>query len=200
LAFWAYDMNHPHTLVFPKVETLRGDHPHMEHRPPELPPYPFVMKGAHSGEGKQVWLVENEAELEEKLQVMLQFELHGSHGFVIQEYLPDLARDLRVVVIGSRIQSYWRTTGGFLHNVAQGGEIDGESDPELQAIGREKVKEFCRQTNINLAAFDLVFPGDEQEPVFLEINYTFGRTGLGGSENFYKFLRDAVEQWLQTVL
>lgn len=196
LAFWAYKVKHPYTLLFPKVESFLGDHPDMEHKVPELPPFPFVLKGAHGGEGTQVWLIKNPAELEERLKGLLQFELEGSSGFVIQEYLPDLERDLRVVVIGSRVVSYWRKAQGFYHNVAQGGEVDAESDPELQAIGREKVREFCLRSGINLAALDLVFPTGGEAPVFLEINYTFGRAGLGGSENFYNLLRTAVDQWL----
>jgi len=197
LAFWTYGMKHPHTLIFPKVETLRGDHSTMNHRVPDLPPFPFVLKGAYGGEGSQVWLVENEADLGAKLQILLQLELHGRSGFVIQEYLPTQGRDLRVTVIGSRTYSYWRTAQGFLHNVAQGGTIDAESDQDLQAAGREQVRQFCRRSGINLAAFDLIFPAGETEPVFLEINYTFGRTGLGGSEKFYDLLRDAVDRWLQ---
>ena len=197
-AFWAYGLKHPHTLVFPRVETLRGEHHNMEHTVPELPSYPFVMKGAHAGEGKQVWLINNKEELETKLQVLLRYELHGSSGFVIQEYLASLEKDLRVVVIGNQVFSYWRKAQAFLHNVAQGGEIDAASDPELQEVGREKVKQFCRRSGINLAAFDLVFPGGEVEPFFLEINYTFGRTGLGGSEKFYTLVRHEVDVWLNT--
>ena len=197
-AFWAYGLKHPHTLVFPRVETLRGEHYNMEHTVPELPPYPFVMKGAHAGEGKQVWLINNKEELETKLQVLLRYELHGSSGFVIQEYLASLERDLRVVVIGNQVFSYWRKAQAFLHNVTQGGEIDAASDPELQEVGREKVKQFCRRSGINLAAFDLVFPGGEVEPFFLEINYTFGRNGLGGSEKFYSLMRHEVDVWLKT--
>jgi ribosomal protein S6--L-glutamate ligase len=200
LAFWAYGVRHPRTLVFPRVETLLGDHPDMDHPAPELPPYPFVLKGAHGGEGRQVWLVENGVQLEAKLQTLLQYELHDSSGFVIQEYIPALERDLRVVVIGHQLTSYWRTAQGFLHNVAQGGGTDAESDQDLQAMGREKVRQFCRSSGINLAAFDLVFPAGGTEPLFLEINYTFGRTGLGGSETFYSLLRDAVDQWLQAWL
>ena len=197
LAFWTYGVKHPHTLVFPRVETLRGEHCSMEHKVPELPSYPFVLKGAHGGEGSQVWLIANGAEFEAKLQTLLQLELQGSSGFVIQEYIAALERDLRVVVIGNQVISYWRTAQGFLHNVAQGGRIDAESDQDLQAAGREKTRDFCRRSGINLAAFDLVFPTGEADPVFLEINYTFGRTGIGGSERFYTLLRGAVDEWLQ---
>ena len=199
LVFWTYGVNHPHTMIFPRVETLQGDHPDMEHRVPDLPPFPFVLKGAHGGEGRQVWLIENDAELAAGLQTLLQLELNGRCGFVIQEYLPGLERDLRVVVVGTQVLSYWRNAQGFLHNVSRGGEIDAASDTDLQAAGRHKVAEFCRQSGINLAAFDLVFPHDDGEPVFLEINYTFGRTGLGGSENFYALLQGAVDQWLADI-
>jgi ribosomal protein S6--L-glutamate ligase len=200
LAFWTNDAKHPHTIIFPKVEALRGDHPSMGHEVPELPAYPFVLKGAHGGEGSQVWLIKSEEELEAGLQTLLQLELHGNSGFVIQEYLKALEKDLRVVVIGNRCYSYWRKSQAFLHNVARGGEIDADSDQDLQKAGREKVREFCRRTGINLAAFDLVFPAQESEPFFLEINYTFGRTGLGGSEKFYNLLYEAVDRWLQANL
>ena len=197
LTFWAFDINHPHTLVFPRVETLLGNHPDMGHNVPVLPRFPFVLKGAHGGEGEQVWLIKSGDELQERLQTLLQYELHGISGFVIQEFLPELWRDLRVVVIGDLIVSYWRKSQGFLHNIAKGGETDAVSDPDLQALGREKVRQFCLRSGINLAAFDLVFPSGVQDPFFLEINYTFGRTGLGGSEKFYKILQDAVGKWLE---
>jgi len=200
LAFWAFNIKHPQTLIFPRVETLLGDHPDMDLKVPELPRFPFVLKGARGGEGAQVWLIKSSTELQERMQTLLQFELKGSSGFVIQEYLPELERDLRVVVIGNRVVSYWRKASGFLHNIAKGGEVDADSDPDLQAVGREKVRQFCHRSGINLAAFDLVFPSGEAEPFFLEINYTFGRTGLGGSENFYKLLQHAVKQWLQDTL
>jgi ribosomal protein S6--L-glutamate ligase len=52
-----------------------------------------------------------------------------------------------------------------------------------------------------LAGFDFIF--DERtlaagrvEPLMLEINYYFGRTGLGGSEAFYKILTAEVDHWL----
>jgi ribosomal protein S6--L-glutamate ligase len=199
LAFWAYGMKHPRTLVFPRVETLLGDHPQMDHQTPELPPYPFVLKGAQGGEGKQVWLIEGPDDLEKKLQTLQQFELQGCSGFVIQEYLADLERDLRVVVVGDQVFSYWRKGPGFLHNIARGGEIDDASDPDMQEWGREKVKQFCLQSRVNLAAFDLIFVPGDSDPFFLEINYTFGRKGLGGSESFYRLLRDSIERWLAAV-
>jgi len=53
-----------------------------------------------------------------------------------------------------------------------------------------------------LAGIDLIFEKDDrnngdQHPLLLEINYFFGRTGLGGSERFYSLFQAAVDQWLE---
>jgi ribosomal protein S6--L-glutamate ligase len=176
------------------VESFVGEHPEMMKRP-ELPDYPYVIKAAIGGEGQSVWLVRDAARRDQILSLLKQRELAGSPGFVVQEYLPDLTRDLRVVVIGNKIVSYWRNGKKFLNNLAQGGEIDFDSDLDLQGIGKEAVRRLSNKTGINLAGFDLIFPNEAEKPLFLEINYTFGRTGLGGSESFYQMLKQAVEEW-----
>lgn len=195
MLFWSCNVEHPLTLVFPKVESLVGEHPDMMAKP-DLPPFPFLVKGAVGGGGSNIWLVNNENELCSALKVLKNRELEGSCGFVIQEFLPGLERDLRVVVIGNRIISYWRQGEGFMHHVRRGGRIDSSSDPHLQEKGREAVRGLCARTGINLAGFDLIFPDPAAKPVFLEINYTFGRHGIGGSESFYRLLQEAVEKWL----
>ena len=69
---------------------------------------------------------------------------------------------------------------------------------DLQEKGRNDVGRFCRITNINLAAFDLIFSFDQKnpDPMFLEINYYFGRRALGGSQAYYKMLFEALREWL----
>jgi ribosomal protein S6--L-glutamate ligase len=37
---------------------------------------------------------------------------------------------------------------------------------------------------------------DDPEPLFLEINYYFGRRGLGGSERYYSMVHQAIREWL----
>ena len=64
------------------------------------------------------------------------------------------------------------------------------------------VSRLCRKTGINLAAFDILFTDDADvappdTPIFLEINYFFGRQGIGGSEALYTLLRQAVREWLE---
>jgi ribosomal protein S6--L-glutamate ligase len=36
----------------------------------------------------------------------------------------------------------------------------------------------------------------DPRPLFLEINYFFGRAGLGGSERFYDMLQTEIDNWL----
>jgi len=59
------------------------------------------------------------------------------------------------------------------------------------------VKNFCSKTGINLAAFDVLFDRSQPEPqpLLSEINFLFGRKGLGGSLSFYGLLNQAVHQW-----
>ena len=200
LLFWSYGAPHPKTWIFPRVETMLGDHPvMMTHF--RLPPYPFVIKGTKGGEGTQIWLIEDDHDLKEAIKILRCAEIQGIFGFVLQEFIPGLNRDLRVVVIGTHIESYWRyNRSGFLHNVAQGGKIDTHTDPELQSIGRDAVRNLCNRTGINLAGFDLIFLEGSDTPLFLEINYTFGRTGLGGSDAFYELLKKETKKWLTQIV
>ncbi|MBU0960284.1 MAG: glutathione synthase [Proteobacteria bacterium] len=195
LLFWTFGVAHPRTMVFPRLESMVNEHPEMMAKP-ILPDFPFVIKGACGGEGRYVWLVKCQEDFDKTLARLKKCELEGVFGFVIQEYLPGLKRDLRVVVIGDEIISYWRNREGFFHNVSKGGTIDFESDPHLQKKGREAVHELCVKTGINLAGFDLIFADPDRDPLFLEINYTFGRVGLGGSEAFYTLLEKEVKNWL----
>ena len=60
------------------------------------------------------------------------------------------------------------------------------------------VEGFCRRTGINVAGFDILFnrTRNPDTPLFLEINYYFGRRGLGGSLRFYGLLEQAADRWL----
>ncbi len=197
MLFWSLGAPHPRTWIFPRTEALTGRHPEMGHEP-NLPDYPFVLKGAHGGEGEQTYLIRSDKDLEDALRALNHLEWEGKPGFIIQEFIDGLDRDLRVVVMGKTILSYWRTNpGGFYKNVAQGGRVDRHSDPDLQAMGREMVRDLCHRTGINLAGFDLIFPSGTSSPLFLEVNYTFGRTGLGGSDAFYSMLKKEIDDWLE---
>ncbi len=194
LLFWAAGAPHPETTVFPRVESLVGDHPAMG-SPAAGVSLPAVIKGARGGEGSQTWLVRNSGDLEAALLHLRRLERQGVFGFVVQEYIPDLDRDLRVVVTGDHLEAYWRVReGGFHHNLARGGRIDRDADPERIQAGVEAVRRFCRATGIDLAGIDIVFrPGDDS-PLFLEINYTFSARGIGEAR-FSRLFRQAVAEW-----
>jgi ribosomal protein S6--L-glutamate ligase len=126
-------------------------------------------------------------------------ERSGPKGFLFQKYIPSENKTLRVVVIHEAVHSYWRChPDRFYSNISGGAVIDKDSDPDRQKAARETVIAFCRKTRINLAGFDLIFslnPSDST-PFFLEINYFFGRKGLGGSQQYYDLLTGQITRWI----
>ncbi|OCC15493.1 Ribosomal protein S6 glutaminyl transferase [Dissulfuribacter thermophilus] len=199
MLFWSLKAPHPKTTVFPRLVSLLGDHEEMGKPPFSLPPMPFVIKSNHGGEGRGTWLIEDQEGLNKVIEILKKEEFQGRFGFVIQEYIEGIDRTLRVVVIGSHVESYWReaASGAFYSNLAQGARVIKGEDPHLVKKGEEMVVSLCKKTGINLAGFDVCFRGEE--PLFLEVNYTFGRTGLGGSERFYKIFKKEVEAWLDSI-
>ncbi len=166
--------------------------------------FPFVFKFDWGGDGDNVYLIQSAENFSKVLQTARKYESSGQKGFILQEYVPSNNRSLRVVVIGQTIVSYWRIQRNkdyFLSNVAKGAMIDYDTDPDLQKTAVESVKDFCNQTRINLAGFDILFSfhSKVKTPLFLEINYFFGRQGLGGSEKFYNLLTKEIMNWIQSL-
>ena len=193
------DTPHPETRVFENLASFRpeyGDHP--ERLPFTLP---FVFKFNWGGEGDTVHLIESHDNLGDVLQQAEIYEKSGQKGFLIQEYVPNQNKTLRVVKIGRRLISYWRISNSrnsFLANLSKGASIDFDSYPDLKSSAEVTIKRLCKKTGINLAGFDVIFSRGEKErpPLLLEINYFFGRKGLGGSEAYYKILTDEIRNWL----
>jgi ribosomal protein S6--L-glutamate ligase len=110
-----------------------------------------------------------------------------------------------VVVIGGTLISYWRIQESedmFMSNVARGARIDATLEPARQKVAKVFVKNLCSKTGINLAGFDVIFaPVKEHiKPLMLEINYFFGRRGLGGSDAYYEILKREIRNWVDSVL
>jgi len=164
--------------------------------------YPFVFKFDWGGEGKNVFLICSDEEFGAILERAVSFEKTGQSGFLLQEHIPNQNRDLRVVVVGGHIRAYWRVrqdSGNFRSNLSQGAVTDTATDPELREKGIRLVKDFCMKTKISLAGLDLLFSPDSDTLFFLEINYFFGRRGLGGSEKFYELLNTEIRKWVLTL-
>jgi ribosomal protein S6--L-glutamate ligase len=163
--------------------------------------FPCVFKSDWGGEGEGVSLIKTVEAMQQAIEKARSDEQIGLTGFLLQSYIPSRNRSLRVAVIGDQLFSYWRiqeNPSEFLTSLKAGALIDHDAVPELQSAGRDAVRAFCAKTGINLAGFDLLFQQDEKDPVplFLEINYFFGRQGLGGSLKYYELVDNAVGAWL----
>jgi len=166
--------------------------------------FPLVFKFNWGGEGDHVYLMASLDDLDKALQTAVKFEKSGRSGFLLQKHIPSGNRSLRVVVIGQTYISYWRIhhcRESFQSGLAKGAVIDADSDPDLQHAAITKVKAFCRDTGINLAGFDVLFASEPENnvPLLLEINYYFGRRGLGGSERFYEILNTEIHKWIDGI-
>jgi ribosomal protein S6--L-glutamate ligase len=164
--------------------------------------YPLVFKFNWGGEGDTVFLIESGDDLAQLLEKASCFEKSGQSGFMLQKYISFSRRCLRVAIIGEHASAYWRIQPDplkFGTSISRGGYVDRQSDPALMQKGIQMAKTICDKTDINLAGFDFLV--DEKNPaeeiLCLEINYFFGRRGLGGSETFYEILLHQIHQWIE---
>ncbi len=197
--FQALEAPHPRTWVF-------DDTTHFRRRAKEVVDtgFPLVFKLDWGGGGDTVFLLQSPSDLAHALSRAAAEERSGQRGFILQVFVPAANRTLRVAVIGQTRLAYWRiqdNPGVFGTSVANGARIDTESDPALRQKALALTRSFCQQSRINLAGFDFLF--DESGivpqgplPMFLEINYFFGRTGLGGSARFYVMLQAEIDNWV----
>jgi len=193
---------HPASEIFSQVASLQ------HHYPEGLTKlgfdFPLVFKMDWGDEGETVYRIDSADNLQEILQKVAEYEKTGQVGFILQEYISSNSRTLRVVVLGQRVISYWRIqekNDGFYSNLSKGAKIDSEAEPGLQQKAVALVKDLCQKTGINLAGFDVIFSSEngDPNPMLLEINYFFGRKGLGGSENYYRILLAEIRNWLTTL-
>jgi len=196
---------HPHTRSYASVAAFQKIDTHAESIP-EFP-FPFVFKFDWGGEGDNVFLVKSPLDLEKLINRAISYEKTGQYGFLVQEYIPAQGRSLRVVVIHQAFISYWRQQESqtlFYTNIKKGAVLEPDQDPLVQEKAVAAATVFCSHSGINLAGFDFLYSEPTLkrgriEPLFLEINYFFGRKGLGGSEAYYKILHQEIDRWIQRV-
>lgn len=197
--FRNYGISHPSSEIFLDLSSFRRRY---GKAPTKLSSaFPVVFKLDWGGEGETVYLVKSAEDLGEILEKATIYEKAGQTGFILQEYISSGNRTLRVAIIGRQVISYWRiqeNSDDFYSNLGKGAVIDSDAEPELQRRAVALVKHLCQKTGINLAGFDVIFPAgyDKPEPMLLEINYFFGRKGLGGSEVYYRILLEEIRNWL----
>jgi len=164
--------------------------------------FPFVFKFDWGGEGENVFLIRTISDFSSIMEMAQRFENTGQKGFLIQEWIPAALKSLRTVVVGERLISYWRIQecrNEFKASLSSGAVVNYQSDPELVEKAESDLRPFLKKTNINLAGFDVLFSPLSPKPYFIEINYFFGRKGLGGSEKFYMMLIKEINQWLKSL-
>jgi ribosomal protein S6--L-glutamate ligase len=190
---------HPRTDIYANVAEFRDRNGY------SCLSYPVVFKFDWGGEGESVSLIKTPEALADMLTSAERFEKTQQRGFILQAYIPAAGRSLRIVVIGRHLVSYWRVsadTTAFSTGISTGARIEADLDPRLQLLAKTAVADFCSKTNIDLAGFDILFPMDDsggrlETPLFLEINYFFGRRGLGGSNAYYRLFQASVEEWIR---
>ena len=200
--FTQFDLPCPRTETFTSLDNFSHKTGHPDHA--LNVEYPFVFKFDWGGEGDNVIRIDSLSDFDKILEKTASCERTGQFGFLIQEFIQTDNRSLRVVVIDQKRISYWRTQpdpSQFGTAIAKGAKIDSDSDPDVQHIGIKMVDRLCTKTGINLAGIDLIFPktSGTPDPLFLEINYFFGRKGLGGSEQYYELLEQEVRNWLNNL-
>jgi ribosomal protein S6--L-glutamate ligase len=198
LLFEDLGLSHPETLRWSTVEEFKEAYPGNEVFPHALP---FLIKDDKSHEAEGVFFVEDGSALSMALKFLAQRGRSGLPGFVSQAYIPSEGNVLRAVIIGKKIITYWKRpkeSGQIITTISRGALVDREWRPDLQEKGNAAARVLAGKTGIDLAAVDFIFAVAETEPeaLFLEINYYFGRRGLGGSENYYQLLYEAVRAWL----
>lgn len=201
--FRAHGIRHPETRIFDDLSDLTTRHPEAPDAPPL--PLPFVFKFGWGDEGRTVHLVSRKRDWVALLDRACRYETTGQRGFLLQRFIPSGNRSLRIAVIGTRRVCYWRVLDdgdGFAAGVGQGARIDTEADPHLRQQALAAADVLCRRTGINLAGLDVLFSVDPavapiDSPHFIEINYYFGRAGLGGSKVYYRLLLDEIHAWLE---
>ena len=156
--------------------------------------FPYVLKGNSGGGGANVFCIGDEQTFFERIKQLPEHE-----PVLIQEWIDHGGMDLRVVLMGRIVRSYFRVGGGdFYNNVSKGARIEADLFPEKQQQGRDMVLDLARSAGIDLAGFDILFPV-KGDPLFLEINFLFGRKGLGGLQGYQQMFRLAVQDWMDRV-
>lgn len=189
---------HPETLVWSTVDKFRKAWESSEdlHHG-----QPFIIKAENSHGGDGIHVISDFEDLSNCLEKLAQAEKEGQSGFLSQALIPSQGNVLRTVIMGKKIISYWKRPkelGQIITTINRGAKVDKSWRPDLQEKGRSRTQEFSAASGIDLAACDLIFDFDssEPQPLLLEINYYFGRRGLGGSLNYYRLLHEAIQGWL----
>ncbi len=199
LLFEEFHFPHPETKPWSSVDELRG----FIRRGGKLAhSFPFFIKADESHEGEGIFLITDSGALEFALEILAAWEKTGQSGFISQEMVQTDGNVLRAVILGRQTITYWKRpddAGESVITISRNARVDRGWRKDLQKKGRSEARRISKKTGIDLAAVDFVFSmrDPDPQPLCLEINYYFGRRGLGGSLNYYGLLHRAIQTWLK---
>jgi len=197
--FQDFKLNHPFTLCWKSTNEYLEK---LASRRGFFHEFPFLIKDDKSHEAEGVFFIKDKNSLLKAINTLSLREQSGLWGFVTQDFIHSEGNVLRSVIMGKSVEAYWKkpnNDGQVLTTLSTGASIDYDWRPDLQEKGKLITRTLAQKTGINMAAVDLVFHINtkDPEPFFLEINYYFGRRGLGGSENYYRLFYKAAQEWLR---
>ncbi len=188
--FEEYRLPHPRTLIFEHPQAVKR----LFETQGRAMDFPYVLKGNSGGGGAKVFCIPDQETFRDRIE-----QLSADEPVLIQERIDHGGMDLRVVLMGRVVRSYFRVGGGdFYNNVSRGARIEADLYPEKQQQGQAMALDLARSAGIDLAGFDILFPVDG-DPLFLEINFLFGRKGLGGLKGYREMFHQAVQDWMDRV-
>lgn len=132
---------------------------------------PFVVKGLESSQGKEVFLIEKEADYHSLInqwgtekEILFEEYISTSHG-----------RDIRFYSIRGEVAACMtrEAVSGFKANVALGAKVSPY--PVTDEI-RQIARDIYEQTKLDFLGIDLLF--GKEKPYFCEINITPGMEGI----------------------
>ena len=125
--------------------------------------YPLIVKENYGSLGRQVYLVENRANLEDIEQKLI----HIPHIF--QQFISSSrGKDFRIIVIGNKVVAYMKreNKNSYLSNLATGGSA---SVVELPKSYLEMAAEASKILGLDYCGVDIL-EGPNKEPILSEVN------------------------------
>ncbi|MGB4661394.1 MAG: RimK family alpha-L-glutamate ligase [Mobilitalea sp.] len=159
------DIPMPRTIIAPKTFTNIGyTNLNFLVKIAEKLGFPMVVKESFGSFGQQVYLINNQQELEEKVKEL------GAVPILFQEFVKtSFGRDIRLQVVGGKVVAgmyRYSVEGDFRANLSIGGKMKSYEPTKEQS---DLAIRCCEIIGLDFAGVDMLF-GDNDEPIVCEIN------------------------------
>lgn len=134
---------------------------------------PFILKAARGIQGKEVFLIKNEAEYKE-----VSSSLKGD--LLYQRFVKNQG-DYRVFVIGEKVHAIFKRVAApdqFKNNISLGATGEAVTDEELRQHLSKIALTICQALSIEIGGVDIIQDSESGELYFLEVNVNPGWKGL----------------------